>query len=40
MGLKYDCQAENLYGSEKPVVLGQLQDLVELELMGNWLRPL
>jgi hypothetical protein len=40
MGLKFGCQAENLYGSEKPVVQGQLQDQVELDLMGNWLRPL
>jgi hypothetical protein len=40
MGQKFGYQAENLYGSEKPVVQGQLQDQVELDLMGNWLRPL
>jgi hypothetical protein len=40
MVLKFGCQAENLCGSEKLVIQGQLQDLVELDLMGNWLRPL
>jgi hypothetical protein len=40
MGLKFGCQAENLCGSENSVVQGQLQDQVELDLIGNWLRPL
>jgi hypothetical protein len=35
MGLKLGCQAENLWCSEKPVVQDQLQDQVELDLMGN-----
>jgi hypothetical protein len=40
MDLKFGCQAENLWGSEKPVVQCQLQDQMELDLMSNWPRPL